>query len=118
MFNKFIPKQSNESTNEFTARVEGDAIKYKESRIEILKNTESREERRNLINGLTGLDIDAISHEVISICTDCGKEEVHEPLHCRNCGCEDYIQVWHLKTGEYYITGEERMNRAKNVQVK
>ena len=117
MFKKFIPKQESETLNEFIARVEADAIENKESRIEILKNIESREERRNLLNRLTGLAIEEISHKVTTFCRGCGKEEIHEPLHCRKCGEESYIQVWYLKTGEYYITGEEMMKRAKNVQV-
>lgn len=118
MFKKFVPKQSHESLEVFIARVEADAIENVESRIEILKNTQSREEKINLLNTLTGIAIENISHKVTVFCRGCGKEEVHEPLHCRNCGEEGYIEVWHLKTDDYYITGEDRMKRAKNVQVK
>lgn len=112
------PKEKHESTEEFTSRIYRDAIENRFKRIDYLNKEVDREKRMDLLEGMTGLAIDLISNETLAVCCDCGKIEHDEPLNCYECGCEDFLQVWHLKTGEYYVTAERYMKRAINVTIK
>ncbi|MFJ8247331.1 hypothetical protein [Peribacillus asahii] len=118
IFTSPMPKQKDETTEEFVARIKADAVDYASERLEYLSTEKDREKRLDCIEKMTGLAIDTISHGNMAVCRDCGKVEEIEPMNCPSCDCEDYIQVWHLKTGEYYITPERYMRRAKNVTIK
>lgn len=116
MITILLPKQPNETTDEYVKRVNDDAENYAEARRDFFRNEKCREKKKQVKSSMTGMAIMKMGGISEAICHDCGKVEKIEPMYCRECGCEDYCEVWNIE-GEWYYTGEEFCKQATNVKI-